>query len=624
MRVSKPAKLMGAAMLCVALLLHGASPAVAAAERAYPAVTLWPLVYHQQDQYRARTDVLYPIFHYKREGSHERFAIRPLLYNREKDPAKDFRQTNVIWPLSHFETDGERFLRYIFPVYYHERNAAEFALHLWPFYGYSLRLDGTETRSTLYPFFQYRTNAEQGLRQTDYFWPLGRVLQTPEMESNYLLPLWWFKTAPGVTGRYVFPYLSYTTEDAQHTALLPFWYRKRTAEDKLDLLLPVWYSRIRDDVRFRTLFPLYWNHEAGPEQQLSLLIPFYGRYRNPQNDYQVLFPFYFRHATSDPASVFRYYFPLYGDYRQGDEIRHAYYLFPVYAHIEDQSVGREAWYFLWPLIYRDVRAESHETWVAPLYWAQQTPERKFRVMLLPPYYQREQGERKDIHFWPFYGLTQDRDYRERSLAWPLFRWGASPSGDRRAWQFLLLYRGVEPDRQMLGFFPLWHQERTPERVRNVSLLHWQEQGGDAAQFSLLHLLNADWSMFTTKTTEQRYHQHLFPFYSYTRRDEAGRKDLYVFGPVYRYRDEGGESTSHRFLWKVLYCDRSPEQSESGFLWRLIRSRQDAEGSLLEVNPFYYRETRSNGDAYTAWLGGVYALRKGAAGTKHTLFWGLSW
>ena len=593
-------------------------------ETAYPSVTLWPLAYHQQDEQRARTDVLYPFFHYKREGSHSRFAIRPFLYNLEKDPQRDFRQMNILWPLSHFEVTGERFKRYVFPFYYHARDGDGFSFHVWPFYGHSFSADGTETWSTIYPFFQYQRNDMTGSRQFDYLWPLGRSQTKAESSSSYLFPLWWSKRAPGVRGKFILPYFMYETESTRQDALLPVWYRMRGGGEKLDFLL-LWYAHEKDGYRFRTLLPFYWDYATGENRRLSLLVPFYGRYRNEQNDYQTLFPLYFRHTNLALESEFRYYFPLYGYYRKGEEIRHAYYLFPVYAHIEDDTIDREAWYFLWPLVYRDRWPEQSETWVVPLYWSKATPERKFRALLIPPYYSLEEPDKREIHFWPFYGLMQDQSYTERSVVWPLFRWGRNPAGDRRAWQCLLLYRGVEPEREILGLFPLWHYDPQQDRVRNVSLLHWHETSGEGDQFALLHLANPDWSLFSVKHEQGVNHQHLFPLYSYTQQQDPVGKKLYVLGPVYQYRTEGEDLVEHKFLWKVLYYEKSPEKKESGFLWRFIRSRKDADGSrLFEFNPFYYSEQRSDGDTFISWLGGLYSVRSGPGERKHTLFWMLNW
>lgn len=618
------ASLITVSVAFLSLCVSSSSYADSGATDNYPSVTLWPLVYHHQQETRSRTDVFYPVFHYKREGTHRRFAIRPFLYNHEKDSERNFQQVNLIWPLTHFETEETRFKRYVFPFYYHSDDGSEFSFHLWPFYGHSLDVLGTETWSTIYPFFQYQRNETDGIRRYDYFWPLGRSVKTADRSSNYLFPFWWQKQTRKSSGLFLFPYLKHETESARRDAILPIWYRMRAQDEKRDFLL-LWYAHEKQDYRFRILFPFHCDFEKGEERRLSLFLPFYGRYRNQANDYQTLFPFYFRHTNLTLESEFRYYFPFYGHYRKGDEIKHSYYLFPVYAHIEDETIGREAWYFLWPLVYRDSWPEHRQTWAIPLYWSKQTPEKKSRAILVPPYYSFEEKDgRKEVHFWPFYGLMQDQNYAERSVLWPLFRWGRDTSGERRAWQFLLAYRKVEPQRDMFGFFPLWHSDHKKDRVRNVSLLHWQEKAEAFQQFSLLHAANPDWSLFSVKNEEAKYHHHLFPFYSYTEQAPVGKKDLYVLGPIYRYRVENSAAVSHQFLWKILYSEKTAGTREAGFLWRLIRSKEDENGSLFEFNPFYYSETRSDGGRYTSWLGGIYAVKSGATGKKHTLFWGINW
>ena len=162
-----------------------AAMAAPAADKSYPSVTLWPLVYHYEDSNDSRTDVLWPIYHQKRKGSHTRTAIRPLIFNYETDPERNFRQTNFLWPLTHFEYEGGSYRRWIFPVYYQEENDHKKALDLWPFYGHAKKSDGTESWSTLYPFFQYRQNEISGDFRTDYFWPLGRSYRQGAASGNY-------------------------------------------------------------------------------------------------------------------------------------------------------------------------------------------------------------------------------------------------------------------------------------------------------------------------------------------------------------------------------------------------------------------------------------------------------
>jgi len=598
-----------------------AGPARAETKNGFPSVTLWPLVYHAQNAEQVRTDVLYPVFHYKRDGSRSRFAIRPFLYNLEENPEEDAHLLEILWPFSKFKRQGADYDRYVFPFYFSSADDRQTTFHIWPFYRHQLESAGTESWASVYPFFQYRQNETRGLRQIDYLWPLGRSRSTPDTSLNYLLPFWWRERTPDTSGGFVFPYFWYQGTDTRRNAVFPLWYRGRSANEQTDLLVPFWYAHTSAERRFRTLFPLYWHSATTGEREWSLILPLYGDYQSAENEYRLLFPFYFRHTSPPLDSELRYFFPLYGDYRRGPEVRHRYYLFPLYAHIRDSAAEREAWYFLWPLVYLD-RAPGHsETWVVPFYWGRENPDRRFRAALLPPFYAYEDREgRQRWHLWPFYGLEQDAAYVERSVAWPLFRWGRSPDGERRAWQFLLAYRRVGPQRDMVGFFPVWHSDRKADRIRNVSLLHWQEADASGRQFSLLHLGNPDWSLFTTRREPQRRHHHLFPFYSFTRDEAEPRTKVSVIWPLYRYHSAGDGSTSHQLLWKLLYAESSPAGDERGFLWRLVRSKQDESGKLFEFNPFYYAEERSNGDRYTSWLGGLYATRREASGTRRTLFW----
>ena len=701
----------------------------------YPSVTLWPLAYHYEDTQRSRTDVIWPIYHQKREGSHHRLAIRPFLFNLETDSSRDFRQINFLWPLTHFEFKKETFKKWIFPVYYQAEDAFESTLMIWPFYGHSQKSDGTESWSTLYPFFQYRRSQNGNSWSADYLWPLGKSYRQRETSGGYLMPIWWRKSSPTSSGGYLFPYFWHTTETSKKKAIVPLWYSSRDDATATDYAL-LWYSRRQEEAHFKTLFPLFWQWRSKNDNHFTLIPAIYWSSKIKEQRLDILFPFYFRHDNLKYQTALRYYFPFYGDYRTGDHIRSRYFLFPLYIKIDDLENQRKAWYFLWPLVFTEKTPESFQSWAVPFYWTDQRPEKEsrmilglywanrqpdnkftllvpfylhtwtpevetrhyvpfysdihlasgyrktfylgplaittddpaedrqqldilwpllskkqkgvskhFRVLpfywhdekpdkvltigslaLLPPYYLRyESDNRKDFHLWPFYGHEQDSSYQESSVAWPLFRWGSNPEGDRSAWQMLLAYKTRSPEKNMWGFFPLWHYDQTPDKTRNISLLHWQESSSQGdQQFSLLHLGDPDWSLFSIRSKEDERHHHLFPLYSYSANQAQDSSRFYLLGPLYFHQRAGAESATHQLLWKVLYSERTTERKESGFLWRLIRSKKDAAGSLFEFNPFYYGEKRNNGESFTSWFGGVYAVRKNSAGSQHKLFWLINW
>lgn len=617
------------------------SQAIAAApDQNYPSITLWPIAYHYEDVNRARTDVLWPIYHQKRKGSHTRTAIRPFIFNYETDPQRNFKQVNLLWPFIHFEYEADHFKQWIFPFYYRAENRHESSTHYWPFYGHSTKSDGSESWATLYPFFQYRRNATKESSRTDYFWPLGRSYRQGDSSGSYFIPLWWRKTEPGLSGGFVFPYFWHTTEQKQQKAVFPLWYTSRSDEAETDFLL-LWYAHRQEEISYRTLFPLYWQLQKNNGNGFSLLVPFYWNSISDNDRFKVIFPFYFRHEDIEHQTTLRYYFPFYGDFKTGEHIRDRYYLFPLYVKVDDPEHQRQAWYFLWPLVYGERTPETFENWAIPFYWITSKQDRQRRMilalywsnrtpeyeasLLFPFYYRYQSDELSELHYWPFYGRKTSDTYQEKSIIWPLFRWGANPEGDRKAWQLLLAYGKTFPDERLWGLFPLWHHQQDKEKNRDISLLHWQESrvNGDR-QFSLLHAAHPDWSIFSIRQRGDEKHHHLFPLYSYSADTAVDNADLWLVGPLYRYERTGADASRHQFLWKVLYSERSTDKKETGFLWRLIRSKKDAESDLFEFNPFYYNERRPGGESYTSWFGGMYTVRENPEGVRKKLFWMLSW
>jgi hypothetical protein len=310
--------------------------------------------------------------------------------------------------------------------------------------------------------------------------------------------------------------------------------------------------------------------------------------------------------------------------RKPDGYRKRFFLGPVAIATEDPQQQRKQLDILWPLISRSSRGETSHSRALPFWWHDEGPQRSFSLALFPPYLHQEELGKSLFHLWPFYGRKLEGDFREDAVLWPFLRYGRASEGERRSWQAFLAFGSSDIDRSSFGLLPLWYHQRKNESTRDLSLLHWQERSPDASTFALLHLGHPDWSLLNLSQRPNSRHQHLFPLYSFTRTMTPESVRTWVIWPLYSYkRDE--ERTRHALLWKVLYRDSGPQKSETGFLWRFIRTRQDAETSLFELNPFYYREAQVDAsEQYIAWLGGIYATRTTGEGTEHRLFWFLRW
>ena len=543
------------------------------------------LLYAWQEQGEARHDLLIPLW-WRYRAPEARFSLLvPLYFGWENSRGEG----SVVLPLWYAMRQKESEFTTLIPFYLDWRAGTGNRLQLLlPFYG-DHRSETSATRVVFPVYFRHNNfHFDSTLR---YWFPLfGSYERGTETQRYYLFPLYAHMQDPqrGYDSRFfLWPLVHHETlPDARDTWVLPLFRSQRTADTSNSMAGLLWWSG------------------QTPERDYTLLLPLYGHWRNPQGEY---------HVT-----------PLSFDLRKPDGYRKRFFLGPVAIATEDPQQQRKQLDILWPLISRSQRGETSHSRALPFWWHDESPQRSFSLALLPPYLHLEEPGKSLFHLWPFYGRKLDGDFREDAVLWPFLRYGRASEGERRSWQAFLAFGSSDTDRSSFGLLPLWYHQRKNESTRDLSLLHWQERSPDASTFALLHLGHPDWSLLNLSQRPNSRHQHFFPLYSFTRTTTPESVRTWIIWPLYSYkRDE--ERTRHALLWKVLYRDSGPQKSETGFLWRFIRARQDAETSLFELNPFYYREAQVDAsEQYIAWLGGIYATRTTGEGTEHRLFWFLRW
>ena len=544
------------------------------------------LLYAWKEKNETRHDLVVP-FLWRYRSPESRFSLLfPLYLGWEKNQSSG----SVVLPLWYASHTEESDFKVLFPFYLDWRSGAENRLKLvLPLYS-DHRSEASATR-VVFPFYFRHSNVtfDSTLR---YWFPLfGSYERGSETQRYYLFPLYAHMQDPerGYDSRFfLWPLVHHETlPDAHDTWVLPLFRHQRSAGESA------------------TMAGLLWWSGHGPERNYTLLLPLYGRWRNEAaGEYRVT--------------------PLSFEMRKPDGYRKGFFLGPLAIQTEDPQQQRQQLDILWPLISRSQRGETSHSRFLPFWWHDQSPERSLSLAPLPPYLHIEEPGQSLFHLWPFYGRRIEGDFREDAVIWPLFRYGRDSEGERRSWQALIAFGDSDTDRNRFVIFPLWYHQREGEATRNLSLLHWQERSPDARTFALLHLGNPDRSLFNLSNRPTRRHQHLFPLYGYTQTTAPESVRTWVVWPLYSYKRDD-ERTRHALLWRFLYRDRGPQKSETAFLWRFIRSRHNAESSIFEFNPFYYRESRADGSEYfTSWLLGSYATLTTVEKTEHRLLWFLRW
>jgi hypothetical protein len=365
------------------------------------------------------------------------------------------------------------------------------------------------------PFFSRESVTDDSFRSVnDILWPVGSFRRRDDRLSWRCFPFYGMSEDDEPDGAYRF-------------RLFPIYFEGRARDgEEYRALFPI-YGSIRNlpllgNVRF-VLFPLYGESEVAGTHTRSVLWPLYTTRHGDNIDQLRLFPFWGekritgRHAVTSRFILWPFWSEAHfaGESVQGD----AFVLFPIYGRTR---LNRErGWTVLPPLISHTVGSDGYRRLNAP--W--------------PFVRQLDDGERRERHWWPFYGSERAPGNESWYACWPLV--GAARHERRDA----LLER--------FYVAPLYYQERRTEPAaagrppacyrRLWPLFSWQRQAG-VSQLRVLEL-----NPFRHSAAVER---NWAPFWS-------------LF--VRRARGDGARSTD--LLWGLAAWGRDGERRPFGqFLW----------------------------------------------------------
>ena len=351
-----------------------------------------------------------------------------------------------------------------------------------------------------------------------------------------------------------------------HMALCPLWSRESEPESAesaevatTDVLWPVFTSH-RDWWRF-CLFMHYQEQQDGGYMFQAMPIWFNG---------------------NDPES---------GDY---------WGLFPLWGNHPHILSMYDVDFCLWPLWMRyKMPRPSERRWMTS------------NVVLFPFFHWRDDGS---WGFWPVCGTGHQRESDHHYALWPIVTWAKyrkdrDTAGEGYSWMFWPLYGQIRRERESQDLFipPLFSWTKTYSE-------YWASRGWSAPEMRL----RCPWPFFEWESNARRNRLSIWPLYE--------RVDWCSYG-----KGDGPGSVT-RFGWKLveLYDDETR-------VFPFWSSRKD--GSHFRLWPLWESETR-DGVSYgrflalfpIRWVPAVdrnwspwwtfYESRSDAAGTDHSLLWGI--
>lgn len=255
---------------------------------------------------------------------------------------------------------------------------------------------------------------------------------SPSADLN-VAPFYLRSTVPGIQRTEMLGGLArYEEADgASRWALNPLLWRERRADGSVQAdfaLMLGRYEHQPERNRTRTrIFPLFlFETERRPD--------------GVQDTDWFLLPFFAGGSSSDGEEDFFAFFPFFGtlkNFLAWEEVR--FVLFPLWARTQKQT-GTQSTHWLWPFFGRSTgRGEGWRFW--PFYGTWQVPGRERSRYVMWPFWTESETNlagphpRRSWFLFPFYGRTEQDDYRAVTWLWPFLGRAERPSTGYSSWAF---------------------------------------------------------------------------------------------------------------------------------------------------------------------------------------------
>ncbi len=460
----------------VALGLLSALSGCAAPGTSGDSVHLWPL-YDRDTTSGDSLEVLWPLYSHEINGP-EDYRVRQVpLFAWERDGAH--RELDVLWPLFKLYFGDDRRGGRLAPLYFHHRSPAknydvvfpilwwwhDEAFHLWPLYSW----DEDGGHGTLWPLIGFSS------------------------ERTKILPFFYSKRTEEERTLFVFPYGSRTEGDERTRWIVPFYLEHRGPVDHLRLVLPFWYNakNTAADTRGRVVFPFYWDFRR-EEDYTTVVAPVYGRRHTAAGrDTQFIAPplYIYDRDRSAARSSHHLLWPLFErgsgtDYSRTRVFPFEYGWEESVSDAGEEGEGenriRRSHFRIYPLYFANHRSNGagetvrHHT-LFPLWWYKDDPvaKRSHNVVFPLLWHYRSEHRATDFLFpllWVQNDLREDEQYY--SFLWPLTWYRTSPrtSDFRFLWKLIEVTNDREAERSHWALNPIVRMERVGEDERRFDLL----------------------------------------------------------------------------------------------------------------------------------------------------------
>lgn len=276
-------------------------------KRADSTLSVLPLWYRFEDSVE-RQDFVFPVWgrHQRKDGGKTRTFVVPPLYVHTTEAARSVDRTEVLWPLTKFETNDDGFVHRVFPLFSTKRDQKHEHLNLgilfdrkrsevasdwllWPLWNEASAV-GEGSRTSIAPILDLRHVFAPKVEgdETAFLWPLASSSRTDHTTKSWFFPFYWhYDNGKNRSWLHVWPLFGTSTEGdyVEHSTLFPF-FRLGTNPDgthrETGFLWPLAGSKHIGDSRQSWLLWLWHDsHEPGGAHHRNVLWPLFHHESEP-------------------------------------------------------------------------------------------------------------------------------------------------------------------------------------------------------------------------------------------------------------------------------------------------------------------------------------------------------
>lgn len=585
----------------------------------------WPIAHYEttEDPPGFSADVLWPLFHRERLGNATASRLLPLWF--AKSDGVDKSELDVLLLYYQERDEGRPSMRRIlFPFFWWLRSPAVEQTDVWPLYGTRTTGIGADPKRRdffLWPLARYERTAS-GDQQDFGAIDLGELFQLYATESrapadgvatrqtNFVRALdsafWLYHSESKGAGNV--PGTGPSSEGSLVNVLqilqLADWktrpngtHRARVLglldEDELGLFASSGDGAADGERTRAHLFPLYWSRSA-PGERSFLLLPLFGR------------------ASTDAGYARTWLLPpLLGlESDPTKDLTGTDVLWPLVRYASEGTGDERVRHFrLLPLLWFDVRPDTHANVVFPFYWDIGDANNRY-VHFVPLYgHHSEDGGLRTRSFFlpPLLVATEDKgeQIHRTDVLWPLLRFESSADGALN-YAIPLFWHRERGARSHLNVLGLFDRDRSEVATRTMLWPLWSatDAAGEGRRTSWLPALDVRY--LADEAPQGSTTSFLFPLADFSRAEGGFRRWLF---PFFWWADDGVQS-SHFHIWPLFgvnekagvrtYSTLFPfffrgsnddgTVGKSGFLFPFGGSTRDASEARHWLFPLFYHSS----------------------------------